>query len=232
MKMVQSEVGSGRIETIHRIRRQGGAFFYEIAYAKDKQHVKLSVEENGDLVRDGSNAAALQNQNSENQILRNAHKVTFSELPAEVQKTLRARAGLAPIDDIDQGTINGRTVYQAAFKRNGQHTELMITEDGTVVTGAPRAAHPGASATPGGFVPLRDLRKVALKDLPTAAQEALQSEASGALIEEVEKGTLDGRAAYQATFMKDGKRRQVRIGDDGTPLGTVIAENSNFQPSH
>lgn len=60
-------------------------------------------------------------------------KVQFGELPANVQNAVKAQAGSSKIEDVDKGTLNGRTVYEVAFKVNGQHTELRVADDGSVL---------------------------------------------------------------------------------------------------
>src|SRR5690348_3295119 len=60
-------------------------------------------------------------------------KLDFKDAPPAVQNAVKAQAGAAQIEDIEKGTLDGRTVYEAAFKRNGQHTELRVAEDGTIV---------------------------------------------------------------------------------------------------
>jgi uncharacterized membrane protein YkoI len=68
--------------------------------------------------------------------LSNASKVTFDKLPAAVQKTLTKFVNQNSIEDIDRGTLNGQTVYEAAFKQNGQTVELRVDENGKVIKDA------------------------------------------------------------------------------------------------
>jgi hypothetical protein len=77
-------------------------------------------------------------------------KVDMNSAPQPVQNTLRQITAGAQVEDLERGTWNGRTVYQAAFKRNGQHTELQILDDGSVLTKQlPTAAGSPAPGTAG-----------------------------------------------------------------------------------
>jgi hypothetical protein len=161
-------------------------------------------------------------------------KVAFRELPSPVRETLRKYAGTSSIDDIDKGTVGGQTVYEAAFKHRGEHTELRVAEDGSLVKDDVnarfvrqfgRTAPPGAIGRPagsevrqGGEVENRlvNARKVSFEDLPAAVQTTLRREAGESGIENIERGTVaGGRAEYRATITREGQNIQLRVGEDG-----------------
>src|SRR5439155_18563862 len=130
-KAVRKEIGSGTIETIERKVRRGRTL-YEVVYARDGQRSDLLIGEDGNVMNSGTSPARGLVTSPEAAVpLRDAKKVTFNDLPSAVQNTVRAQAGPAPIEDIDKGTLSGRVVYEAAFKRNGIHTELRVAEDGS-----------------------------------------------------------------------------------------------------
>ena len=58
----------------------------------------------------------------------NAEKVRFEELPIELKDKIRVHSGASTIEDVDRQTKGGKTVYEVAFKKNGQHTELQFDE--------------------------------------------------------------------------------------------------------
>ena len=59
-------------------------------------------------------------------------KVTFNELPEAVKKTVKEQAGSNEINDIDKNVKNGKAVYEVGFKKNGQQTEILVNEDGSL----------------------------------------------------------------------------------------------------
>ena len=66
--------------------------------------------------------------------------MSVAEAPRPVQNTIQHMANGARVEDFGRGEWNGRTVYQAAFKRNGQNVELQILDDGSVLTTQPALA--------------------------------------------------------------------------------------------
>jgi uncharacterized membrane protein YkoI len=63
----------------------------------------------------------------------NAKKLSFNELPAPVQKTLREQGDPSTIEHINRETKDRRTVYEVEFKKEGRNTKLHVAEDGSVV---------------------------------------------------------------------------------------------------
>src|SRR4026209_1812869 len=72
-----------------------------------------------------------------------ADKVTETQLPPAVQRTLNQHKGNDAIKDIERETKNGRTVYEVEFNRTGLNPKLVIADDGTVV----RDARDGSAQT-------------------------------------------------------------------------------------
>ena len=62
-----------------------------------------------------------------------AVKVQLESLPPKVQSAIKNHAKGAAIEDIDRGTLNGKVVYEAAFKRDNRTVEVRVTEDGNVL---------------------------------------------------------------------------------------------------
>ena len=60
----------------------------------------------------------------------NAEKVRFEELPTGIKDKIRVQSGAAEIEDVDRQTKGGKTTYEVAFKKNGQHTEMHFDEKG------------------------------------------------------------------------------------------------------
>lgn len=126
-----------------------GQTIYEVTYHENGQLKTYQVTETGKPVVSNRPAVGFQprymGMADKNVPLSGGAKLAFETAPQNVQKTVQHIAAGARIEDFERGQWNGRTVYQAAFKRNGQHTELQVFEDGTVVTKAPGAS-PGGTA--------------------------------------------------------------------------------------
>lgn len=68
--------------------------------------------------------------------LQNAQKMSFSDVPEAVKKAAQKRIGTARVEDVDKGTLNGKTIYELAYKKGKNSTktyELRVTEDGKIL---------------------------------------------------------------------------------------------------
>lgn len=157
-----------------------------------------------------------------------ADKVKFDELPDPVKKAVRAHVGSSNIEDIDRETRGGRRIYEVAFKKDGQHTELQFSEDGTVLN-APAAQV--ISKSPDILPPNEPLAgavKVTIDQVPAAVRASIRAQAGDAEIEDIDKGTLNGKTVYQAAFKKAGQHTELRLSEDGTLLNANAAPNAGL----
>jgi hypothetical protein len=178
--------------------------------------------------------------------LSGASKVNMDQLPQPAQNTIRAQAGSAQIEDIDKGTLNGRTVYEAAFKRNGVHTELRVAEDGSVVdtitpqtaqnettvnesagaatstTTADTSSEDGVPYNAGFFDNISNSKKISFSEVPANVRQLIKQRSGSAEIEDVEKGTMDNLTVYQAAYKKNGQNTEFRVAEDASKMKEVM----------
>ena len=66
---------------------------------------------------------------------RNVEKASseFNQLPAAVQKTVRAQAPNAEIADVEQKTRDGLTIYQIQFRDKERHPAMEVAADGMLM---------------------------------------------------------------------------------------------------
>src|SRR5450432_611162 len=57
--------------------------------------------------------------------------VNMSDLPAEVQKTIKEKAGSDEIVRIEQETEKGKEVFEAVVKKNGKEWGIQVDASGT-----------------------------------------------------------------------------------------------------
>jgi uncharacterized membrane protein YkoI len=153
-----------------------------------------------------------------------AEKVKLSELPAAAQTAVKAQAGSAEIEDIDKEIRNGRVVYEVAFKRNGQHTELIVGADGSVLEGGIiKPALPGTKLS-NVKNPLAGAQKVSLDEVPRVVRNVIRTQAAGAPVEDIDKGVLNGKTVYEAAFKKDGENIELRVAEDGNIITETKSE--------
>lgn len=132
----------------------------------------------------------------------------FSELPTAVQRTIKAQASNAKIDDIDKETRSGRTVYEITFAEPGNNPKLHVAENGTIVkTEAWVNEKAGAES---------DTIGVQFTELPAAVQKTIKRRAPNAKIDDIDRETRTGRTVYEVTFEDAGKNEKLHVAEDGT----------------
>ncbi len=228
-RTVKSQVGAAEVEDIDRNVRDGKTTF-EVAFKKNGVNTELLIAEDGALLNTSTTPGERGTAATAETPLSGASKVALSEVPEAARRIILREAGTAEVEDIDKGMLNGRIVYEAAFKRNGVHTELRVKEDGTVLSGGlPRASVTSVAPAPTAPAPLSGAGKVALSEVPEAARKVIQREAGSATVEDIDKGMLNGRTVYEAAFKRNGVHTEVRVAEDGTLLSggaPVIKESA------
>lgn len=62
-----------------------------------------------------------------------ASRLSFNDVPAAVQNTIKTEGGSTDMKNIKRETENGKVLYQAKFRTQGKNVVLHIAEDGTIV---------------------------------------------------------------------------------------------------
>lgn len=134
---IMNQAGGANVQRVYKTEREGKTV-YHARFDKDGQRTRLAVGQDGTVINTTTGAAAgfdpADTGNTTTQ-LSGGTKVSFNDLPQAVKNSINAQANGAAIEDIDKGTINGQTVYEAAFKKQGRTYELQVKEDGSVLGG-------------------------------------------------------------------------------------------------
>jgi uncharacterized membrane protein YkoI len=139
-------------------------------------------------------------------------KVKFDSVPEAVKHTVREVAGSNRIEDAERGTLDGRTVYELAFKENGIHNELRVAEDGSIVQHMRMAAK--GSET-------QSLGKVTVDQVPAPVRKTIRAQVGSGEVNDIDKKMVKGRTVYEVGFKKEsgGRQHEIQIAEDGTFLG-------------
>jgi uncharacterized membrane protein YkoI len=226
-KTLEARVTSGEVNDIDRQVKNGEAN-YEIGYKKNGRQEELVISQDGRVLNDApsvavgaaagtATATATSGANTlmaQPVTLSASQKVQMNQVPAEVQRAITTAAAGARIEDIERGTWRGQNVYQAAFKDNGKNVELQVRENGTVLHD-PRAVgrtagRPAEYATLTSLVPLSASTKVERTALPVIVQRRLTTQVGNRQIEDIERGTWQGKTIYQVAF-KDANNQHVEL---------------------
>jgi len=231
-----------------------GQTIYEAAYTQNGQRVTRQVNEAGKPVISPTPAVPQQPKvaaargpkyaglSPSNVPLSGGVKEQMANAPTAVQRTVQKLSGGAKIEDFERGTWNGRTVYEAAFKKGGTHVELQVLDNGAVLTQAPvgdaAASQAAVSKTTAPVQPryaglatsnvqLSGGSKIPFIGAPQPVQEAVNLIAAGANIEDMERGQWNGRTVYEAAFKKNGQHIELQVLEDGSilthgPAGSAV----------
>lgn len=86
----------------------------------------------GSLVIGG--CASMQKNNDKEGEEKDEVKMSFADVPAPVQATLRRESNGARIDKVDKETDDGKTIYEADVMMSGTNWELKVDETGKLVS--------------------------------------------------------------------------------------------------
>ena len=131
----------------------------------------------------------------------NAEKVRFEELPTGIKDKIRVQSGAAEIEDVDRQTKAGKTTYEVAFKKNGQHTEMHFDEKGDLLN---------SSGTPA-----LESRKLSYQELPDAVRKVVDDRIQNGQVNDVDRQVKDGKITYEVGFKQNGQQQELVISQDG-----------------
>jgi uncharacterized membrane protein YkoI len=126
-----------------------------------------------------------------------ADKLKLEDLPAPVQKTVKAETANATLVGLSKEKEDGKVQYEVETKVNGKSRDLMIGTDGKIISVEVETA---------------------LEAIPAPAREAILKKAAGSKIKIVETITTGSQVSYEAAILgKNGKAKEFQVNPDGTP---------------
>jgi uncharacterized membrane protein YkoI len=147
-----------------------------------------------------------------------ADKVSLEQLPIDLKDKIRAHTGGAQIEDIDRQTRGGQTTYEVAFKKDGQHTELLFDDKGQLMTDAK------------GVVP--DSRKISYNELPEAVKRIVDTRVKSAEINDVDRQVKNGQTTYEIGFKQNnGRQQELVLSEDGRILNDATVSQAAGAPA-
>jgi uncharacterized membrane protein YkoI len=148
---------------------------------------------------------------------RQSKPVNLTDLPANVQNTVRSEISNGPVKTIEEMPYNGRTVYKVAFQQpNGAEKLIYLNHDGSYVQDAPQTnIGAPASTASASQASLSNASKVQMAQLPAIVQQRIRASAGRVPIEDIDKGTLNGKTVYEAAFKRGGKTVELRVDEQG-----------------
>jgi hypothetical protein len=124
-------------------------------------------------------------------------KVSLEKLPPPVARALKEQAGGEKITDISKEKDEGRTVYEATFKRNGRVHDVTVDEKGKLVSVE---------------------ETIPTSEAPKAIRDAIEREFSGGKVEKLERIKEGGKTNFEALLSGNKKREEIKFSEDGKVL--------------
>jgi len=150
-----------------------------------------------------------------------AKKISLSDCPKAVQKTLKKEAQDGKIIDVDVRTVDGEKIYESEIWFGDQEYDFVVRGDGLLLSKS--------------FEGIRDpdddeddkdsKTPVSLQDLPKAVRKTLKRESRRGEIGEIKKVQEDDEVFYEAEVEFGEKEYEVKIARDGTLLSKVLEED-------
>jgi uncharacterized membrane protein YkoI len=127
--------------------------------------------------------------------------VALSATPAQVQKTVATQVADGKIDEIEQTTEDGETIFDVSFTtKNGVARGVSVADDGTAVS-----------------------VEVRLDETPPAVQKAIHTQAAGWTVEGIDRTLDEAESSFDVEVSQGGRERTFSIAADGSLLSTAVA---------
>lgn len=215
----KTQAGSAKMEDID-VETLNGKTVYDIDYNRAGHVETVRINEDGSLVRADrrarlnnrdlkQNNAGLPNAAAFDRSLSGSQKLDFESVPESVKRTARSVAGANRIEDAERGTLDGRTIYELAFKENGVHNELRVAEDGAIVQRIGGGTQIGVANAP---------VKMTTEQVPAPVRKAIAARVGAGEVNDIDRTTVGGKTVYEVGFKREkgGAQREIQIAEDGT----------------
>jgi uncharacterized membrane protein YkoI len=140
----------------------------------------------------------------------------FNELPAAVQKTVRAQAPNKEIVDVSKTTENGSPAYEVQFQGQGTNPKMLVAQDGTLLSS-------DFTKTPGviqKFLTPTGATGTPFSALPVAVQKTIQEQAPHGQITDISRQEDNGQMVYKVTVANQGTTSTFKVAQDGKLLAS------------
>ena len=129
----------------------------------------------------------------------------FGALPAVVQRTVLAEAGLAEVVDAVRDTSPGRVVYRIYFRDTDNFPPLIVAPDGSVLNA-------DLTVAVAAFHGLR----IKTSEVPANVLKVIPEHAPASEVAYINLESWGGRTVYVVTFKDETHNPKLLIASDGT----------------
>jgi len=119
---IRAEVKSGRL-----VKLRKPTTFFEVEVMKGDKQAEIKV------ALDGTMLEPVTWEDEDDDRDDGEHEVSINQVPEAVRRTLLREAGGHELEEIEEETQNGVTVYQAEWTVAGRKVEITVTADGKLL---------------------------------------------------------------------------------------------------
>jgi len=141
-----------------------------------------------------------------------ADHVPLTQLPERVQQAIKSQSQGEPLEHVDRDTKDGKTVYQAEFKREGLNRRVTFDANGQVLP------ERGLTAKIENSLGRDKTPSVALNTLPAAVQKTITQQQGGREIADINKEMQNGKTVYAVEFKEKGPNSRIYVATDGSMI--------------
>jgi len=133
-------------------------------------------------------------------------KISIDKVPAAAKKTILAEAGKNKIEEIEKETEDGKVFYEAAWEVDGKDVEIKVAPDGKLV---------------------EKEFEISMDQVPGPVKKTILKEAGKARILDVEKVLSGAEIFFEAKWLDDNKKIEVKVAPDGKLLGKEVEDDDD-----
>ena len=137
-----------------------------------------------------------------------ADHVPLTQLPDRVQQAIKQQSQGEPLEHVDRDTRDGKTVYQAEFKREGLNRRVTFDANGAVLPERGLSAKADAS--------LDRSPSMTVNQLPAAVQKTVKEQQGGREVADIDKEMWNGKEVYEVEFKEKGPNSRIYVASDGS----------------
>jgi len=234
--IVDQKTGDEKALTVNQKTEQGKTV-YKVSMKREGKDVRFTVASNGTVTQDKMAKTDNYSDNSKvyginsrdnalNASLGKSEALRLGDAPVAVQNAIKAEVKDAENAVLHSTMKDGRPIYHAEIMEAGKNIKLSLAEDGAILSDSRKE---GMTARLG-------LKKLALGELPPAAQNTIRSEAGTKEIGAIKTDEQNGKMVYKVEFKEAGKNSHVWVADNGSIVrddrqarGTTLKESAGAE---
>lgn len=143
-------------------------------------------------------------------------QVSLEDLPGSVRSTIEEYAAGGQIVEVEQEVEDGVIVYEADILKDGVEIEVRVAADGRFLGYEQEEGEDDNDDDDEGED--EDEESVTWDQLPPAVQKTLNSMLQEAQPSALVRGDEDGFLVYEAEYEQDGRKRELKVTEQGEVL--------------